>query len=92
MLIFVLLSLLTWRVTHMLIEDIGPFEIFERWRAFAARFDRPYGFYYLMTCWYCLPFWVALPISFLSPAWYIYWLPLAGMATLIHLLHDKLKK
>lgn len=90
--LFILLSLMTWRITHMLIEDVGPFAIFERWRAFAARFDRPHGFYYLMTCWYCLPLWIALPIAFLSPAWYIYWPALAAMAVFLHLLHDKLKK
>lgn len=88
---FFLLSLVTWRITYMLIEDVGPAEIFERWRAFAARFDRPFGFYYMVTCWYCLSIWIALPISFLTGTWYISWLALAAMTIFLHLLHDKLK-
>ena len=56
---FVLASLATWRVTHLLAEEDGPADAVVRIRARVG--DGPLGG--LMDCFQCLSVWVAAPLS-----------------------------
>jgi hypothetical protein len=56
---FVVASLATWRVTHLLAEEDGPADLVVRARAVVG--DRTAGA--LMDCFYCLSVWVAAPLS-----------------------------
>ncbi|MDQ2894185.1 MAG: DUF1360 domain-containing protein [Actinomycetota bacterium] len=56
---FVLASLATWRVTHLLAEEDGPSEAVVRARARLG--DSTAGA--LMDCFNCLSIWVAAPLS-----------------------------
>jgi hypothetical protein len=78
-----LAALATWRVTHLLAEEDGPFDTIVRLR---ARVARPW-LGELMDCFYCLSVWVAAPLSVASgrrgrdlP---LTWLALTGAACLL---------
>jgi uncharacterized membrane protein len=80
---FVLASLATWRVTHLLANEDGPFNLifyFRRWlgKSFLG---------HLLDCFYCLSIWIALPFGlWLSSNWKEYlllWLALSGAACLL---------
>ncbi|HEY4011949.1 MAG TPA: DUF1360 domain-containing protein [Polyangiaceae bacterium] len=58
--------LATWRVTHFLQAEDGPAEVVVRLRRVVG--DGFVG--KLLDCFYCLSFWVAIPLAMaLSPAW-----------------------
>jgi hypothetical protein len=54
---FALASLVVWRVTHLLAEEDGPFDVVVRLRRRAG--VRQLG--ELMDCFYCLSVWLAAP-------------------------------
>lgn len=57
---FVLAVLATWRVTHLLAREDGPFDLIIRFRAWVGE-----GFIgSLMDCYQCLSIWVAVPMAF----------------------------
>ncbi len=83
---FTLGALATWRVTHLLASEDGPFDIIVRLRArlgksLAGR---------LMDCFYCLSLWIAAPIALAITRvwmdWLFYWLALSGAACLLERL------
>ena len=51
--IYLLIILAVWRVTHLITNESGPFDIFEKIR---------YG--KLLNCFYCLSFWISIFPSF----------------------------
>lgn len=54
--------LATWRVSHLLHAEDGPWNVIVSLRAAAGA-----GFFgEMMDCFYCLSIWVALPIAFLT--------------------------
>jgi hypothetical protein len=80
---FILATLATWRVTHLLACEDGPADVVVRVRArlgesFLGR---------LMDCFYCLSLWVAAPAALAvthSPwDWPLIWLSLSGAACLL---------
>ena len=80
---FVLASLATWRVTHLLAEEDGPADVVVRLRAElgTGQLGR------LMDCFYCMSVWVAGPFSLTvarrrrdAP---LVWLALSGAACLL---------
>jgi|SRR5688572_9134944 len=80
---FVLAVLATWRVTHLLAREDGPFDILVRFRTLLGQgmLGR------LFDCFYCLSIWVAAPLAwviFKNP-WdlFLAWLALSGAACLI---------
>jgi hypothetical protein len=80
---FALASLATWRVTHLLAEEDGPFDAVVRLRARAG--SGQLGA--LMDCFYCLSIWVAAPATLAvarrprdAP---LAWLALSGAACLL---------
>jgi hypothetical protein len=83
---FVLAALATWRVTHLLANEDGPWDLIFKLRA--ALGDSLAGG--LMDCFKCLSLWVAVPAAFFvtrTPVqWMIVWLALSGAACLLQRL------
>lgn len=80
---FALASLATWRVTHLLAEEDGPWDAVVRVRARLG----PMQLRALMDCFYCLSIWVAAPATLTvtrrprdAP---LAWLALSGAACLL---------
>lgn len=81
--LFVLTILVTWRITHLLSKEDGPFDII-----FWVRKKSGNSFFgKLLDCFYCVSIWVALPLGiWLGQNWWqriLYWLALSGAACLI---------
>lgn len=80
---FVLAALATWRITHLLTNEDGPADLVVRLRArlgsnFAGK---------LMDCFYCLSFWVAVPLACVIGGnlvdLLLIWVALSGTACLL---------
>ena len=53
--------LVTWRITHLLAEEDGPWDLFVRFRRLVGQ-----GFWgQMLDCFHCLSLWVALPLGLL---------------------------
>lgn len=68
---FILLSLATWRVSSLFVNEGGPGDMFARFRYWVGvRYDaqsNPYGTTFLstlFTCIWCLSLWIGLLFSF----------------------------
>lgn len=91
-----LLGLAVWRVTHALIDERGPLDIFVRFRAYLARKQkRSGGLFDLFSCFYCLSFWVAvIPALIFAGSlltFILLTLILSSIAILIQRVFDKLR-
>jgi hypothetical protein len=71
---FLVLTLATWRISSILVEEDGPFEVFDKLRhKLGVRYDEhsyPYGENELaktLTCIWCVSPWVGL-------CWMLFWL------------------
>ena len=63
--------LITWRVTHLLNAEDGPWDVFAQLRRWAG--DSVWG--RLLDCFYCLSLWVAAPLaSVIGRSWRERWL------------------
>lgn len=75
--------LATWRVTHLITAEDGPWNVIARLRGLAG--SGVMG--QLMDCFYCLSLWVALPLAlWLAEDWgvrVVAWLALSGGAILL---------
>ena len=75
-------ALATWRVTHLLAREDGPFDAIARLRAWLGRAGG------ILDCFHCLSLWVAAPLALVvstSPgAWCVVWLALSGAACLMN--------
>lgn len=80
---FVLCCLATWRLTHLLVSEDGPWDLVVRLRSRLG--DSEAG--RAMDCFYCTSLWLAMPMAFLaarSPwGWLLCWLALSGAASLL---------
>jgi uncharacterized protein DUF1360 len=78
--------LATWRVSHLIAHEDGPFDAIVRLRARAGNgmLGR------LMDCPYCLSLWLAAPLALLlarTPGgWCVAWLAISGGASLLERL------
>lgn len=86
---FLLAALATWRVTHLLALEDGPWDIVVR-----VRMKLGNGFLgKLMDCFYCLSLWVAAPaalwITRRPSQWPLVWLALSGAACLLERATEK---
>ncbi|HSL82630.1 MAG TPA: DUF1360 domain-containing protein [Thermoanaerobaculia bacterium] len=72
-----------WRLTHLLVEEDGPWDVMARLRRRAGR--RFWGG--LIDCFYCLSLWLAAPLAvILADAWperLLLWPALSGGAALL---------
>jgi hypothetical protein len=79
---FVVAALATWRLTHLLAFEDGPFALVARVRAAAGRAGR------LFDCFYCLSVWIAAPLALFvtkTPVvWLCVWPALSGVACIVH--------
>src|SRR5688500_13648322 len=80
---FLLAVLAVWRLTHLLAQEDGPWDVFRRLRSAVSRV--PGG--RLLSCFYCLSLWVAIPAG-----WFVgetlveqvaAWLAASGAAVLL---------
>jgi Protein of unknown function (DUF1360) len=86
---FTMAALATWRVTHLLASEDGPWDLIVRLRTWAgASFVGR-----LMDCFYCLSLWVAAVIAaFITTRpgdWVLTWLALSGAACLLERIGQK---
>jgi hypothetical protein len=86
---FFLCTLAVWRITHLMSQEDGPFDVVLRFRKLLGQ-----GFLGgLLDCFYCLSIWIALPFAFLlCNGWtegIIVWLALSGGASLLFKITDK---
>lgn len=83
---FFVAALATWRVTHLLAAEDGPFDLLARAR---GRLGRS-ALGQLFDCFHCLSVWVAAPFALLLyPRWpdaLLAWLGLSGAACLLERL------
>ena len=83
--------LATWRVSHLIAYEDGPFDAIVRLRARAG--DGVVG--KLMDCPYCLSLWIAAPLALLLAgepvAWGIAWLAISGGSSLLEKLSHRPK-
>lgn len=78
--------LVTWRVTHLVVAEDGPWNIVARLRGAAGA-----GFWgQLMDCFYCASLWVAFPVAgWIGEEWgarLLLWPALSGGAILLERL------
>jgi hypothetical protein len=80
---FICAMLATWRLTHLLNAEDGPFDVVVQLRARMG--DSVAG--RAMDCFYCLSLWMAAPLAlFVSTdlvGWFVAWLALSGGACLL---------
>src|SRR6185312_5467878 len=80
---FALAALATWRVTHLLAEEDGPFDSMLKLRARLGTSTAGK----LMDCFQCLSLWIAAPFTFVMThsigMWVLVWLALSGAACLL---------
>ena len=86
---FILSVFAIWRVTHLLSQEDGPFDLVIRFRKIFG-----HGFFgNLLDCFYCLSMWVAVPFAFfLSQDWVVRivtWLALSGAACFLFKVSEK---
>ena len=78
--------LATWRVSHLIAAEDGPFDVIVRLRRRAG--DGFFG--KLMDCPYCLSLWIAAPLALLlagnAVAWCVAWLAISGGSSLLEKL------
>lgn len=84
--LFIASILATWRVSHLITAEDGPFNVVARLRAAAGA-----GFLgALMDCFYCTSMWVALPLGYwVGHGWVervVAWLAVSGGAILLERL------
>lgn len=84
--IFILAVLALWRITHLVAEEDGPWNIIYRIRKAAGT-----GFFgSLLDCFYCVSIWTAIPFGYwLGANWtekFLYWWALSGAVCLLQQL------
>jgi hypothetical protein len=80
---FICAMLATWRLTHLLTAEDGPFDVIVQLRARLG--DSVAG--RAMDCFYCLSIWMAAPLALFVATnlteWLVTWLALSGGACLL---------
>ena len=75
--------LATWRMTHLLVHEDGPWNVITRLRRRAG--DGFWG--QLMDCFYCASLWIsaiaALTVARSWWEWALYWLAISGAACIL---------
>ena len=83
---FTAATLATWRLTHLVVAEDGPWDAVARLRQLAGRS----ALGEMMDCFYCASLWLALPFAlWLSGDWAgraVAWLALSGGAVLLERL------
>lgn len=82
-LLFLLKGLAVWRITHLLSNEDGPFDVVYKFRKLVGQ-----GFFgNLLDCFYCLSIWIALPFAFwkgsAAEVILLQWMALSGFACVL---------
>src|SRR5258708_10459114 len=87
---FIIALLGVWRITHLLVAEDGPWDMFAWLRNAVQRASSVK----LLDCFYCLSLWVAVPFAFvLGATWLergLLWPALSGGAILIDIVAPKI--
>lgn len=90
---FLISSLAVWRITHMLLEENGPWELFKRVQNWSDS-RNPNVLKEMLQCFYCTSVWVSLPFAIYLGAnfieYIIYTMALSAVAMLIQTIKEKL--
>ncbi len=92
---FIVGSLAVWRLSHALVKENGPLMIFARLRARLGRTQRRSGgFFDLITCVYCISFWIGLlaalyNVNDIGP-WFAYGFAYSAVSMLLEVMFNKL--
>lgn len=91
---FIVASLAIWRLSHAIVKEKGPLDVFARLRArLGASQKRSGGLFDLVSCVRCLSVWIgliaALSVSDGFMEWLGYGLAFSAVATLIDLFLSK---
>jgi hypothetical protein len=85
----VLAALAAWRLTFLLTQEDGPWDVIARVRHLAG--DSMPG--RALQCFYCTSLWVAAPLAVMIVGWQLravlVWLALSGAACLLHRATDR---
>jgi hypothetical protein len=87
--VFAIASFATWRLSHLIAREDGPFGLIVRLRLRLG--DGVLG--RAMDCPHCLSLWLAMPFALLLAdrplSWIAAWLAIAGAASLLQHLIDR---
>ena len=79
---FAIAALGTWRLTHLLTLEDGPFDLVARLRGALGRAGR------VLDCFYCCSIWIAAPLALFVTTrpltWLCVWPALSGVACIVH--------
>jgi len=86
---FLLCLLAVWRLSHLLSQEDGPFDLVIKFRKLFGQ-----GFFgSLLDCFYCLSMWVSIPFAvWLAGTWQegvVIWLALSGGACILFKFTEK---
>jgi hypothetical protein len=86
---FLLCLLAVWRLSHLLSQEDGPFDLVIKFRKLLGQ-----GFFgSLLDCFYCLSMWVSIPFAvWLAGNWQegvVIWLALSGGACILFKFTEK---
>jgi len=78
-------ALATWRLTTMLWYEYGPFDVFLKIRTWAGAHEQPPQTFQakLLSCYWCLSFWVGLGCALVMWLWWYALIPFALSAAAI---------
>jgi len=79
-----------WRLSYILINEDGPFDVVERMGAFLFRL----GAEKLATCFNCMSLWIGLAFALIlhtGISVFVFGLFYAGLAMLLNLIYEKLE-
>ena len=83
---YIICTLVVWRLTHLFVEEDGPWDFVFRLRKFLGNTTMGKA----MDCFYCFSLWIAAPVSFIiSTNWatlLLSWLSLSAGACLLQQL------
>jgi hypothetical protein len=78
---FVVAALATWRLTHLMVLEDGPFDVIARVRGALGRAGR------VLDCFYCCSIWIAAPLALFVTrrplVWLCVWPALSGVACIV---------
>lgn len=87
--LFLIVSLAIWRITHLLSKEDGPFDLIFRLRQLAG--EGVWG--KLMDCFYCLSIWISLPFALWQGSTLsekgLFWMAYSGLACLLEKVTEK---